>query len=148
MVSQDPAQGIHEHFYANGKRHTRILIAPKPTMNYTDISARRQSLCSAYSSSEIPLTHHLRRNSLMINDEHDEHFLTCHYQQSNGPRASSVTQNTSIMILDSPSAVIKHNSALVTFMENIKKQQHDQTKPLLRSSMERSIKPYGFTDAS
>ena len=153
MVVQNPAQGIHEHFYANGKRHTRILIAPKPMINFTDTSARRQSLCSAYSSSEIPLTHHLRQNSLLINDEQDEHFLTCRYQQSNGPRASSVTQNTSIMLLDSPSAIIKHNSALVSFVENMKNQQHDQNEPLLRSSTEKSslgksMKPYGLTDAS
>ena len=48
------------------------------------------------------------------------------------------------MLLDSPSATIKHNSALVSFVENIKNQQHDQTTPLLNSP----IKPYGLTDTT
>jgi hypothetical protein len=85
----------------------------------------------------------------MINDEQDEHFLTSHYHQTVGPRASSATQNTSIMLLDSPSITIKHNSALVSFVENIK----NPTTPLLHSSMENSNrgktnKPYGLTDTT
>ncbi len=149
MLIHNPTQGVHEHFYANGKRHTRILIAPKPTINLSDNCTYRQSLCSAYSSSEIPLTNQIRRNSLMNNDEQDEHFLTCRYHQTIGPRASSVTQNTSIMLLDSPSVTIKHNSALVSFVENMK----NPTTPLLHSSIEKSnvgktIKPYGLTDTT
>jgi len=146
MLIHNPSQGVHEHFYSNGKRHTRILIAPKSTLNFSENCTYRQSLCSAYSSSEIPLTNQIRTNSLMITDEQNEHFLTCHYQQTTGPRASSATQATSIMLLDSPSATIKHNSALVSFVENIKNQQNDQTTPLINSSIEKSIKPYGLTD--
>lgn len=146
MLIQNPTQGVHEHFYSNGKRHTRILIAPKPTTNFSENCTYRQSLCSAYSSSEIPLANHIRRNSLMINDEQNEHFLTSHYHQTIGPRASSITQATSIMLLDSPSITMKNNSALVTFVENIKHQQNDQTTPLINSSSEKSIKPYGLTD--
>jgi hypothetical protein len=29
MLLQNPTQGVHEHFYANGKRHTRILTIRK-----------------------------------------------------------------------------------------------------------------------
>jgi hypothetical protein len=122
-------------------------------MNFSENCTYRQSLCSAYSSSEIPLTNKIRRNSLMMNDEQDEHFLTCHYHQSIGPRASSATQTTSIMFLESPCATIKRNSALVSFVENMKNQQYDQTTPLLNSSMEKSnlgtrITPYGLTDTT
>jgi hypothetical protein len=146
MLVHSPSQGIHEHFYANGKRHTRILVAPKTTLNMSENCTYRQSLCSAYSSSEIPLTNQIRQNSLMTNDEQDEHFLTCHYHQTIGPRASSATQTTSIILLDSPSATIKNNSALVSFVENIKNQQNNQKTPLLNSSIEKTIKPYGLTD--
>jgi hypothetical protein len=151
MLLHNPTQGVHEHFYANGKRHTRILIAPKSTSNLSQNCTYRQSLCSAYSSSEIPLTNQIRQNSIMINDEQDEHFLTCYHRQSIGPRDISVTQTTSIMLLDSPSTTMQRNSALVSFVEHIKNQQNDQTTPLLNSSSEKSpsgkiIKPYGLTD--
>lgn len=151
MLLQNPTQGVHEHFYANGKRHTRILIAPKSTSNISQNCTYRQSICSAYSSSEIPLNHQYRHNSILINDEQDEHFLTCYHHPTVGPRASSVTQTTSIMLLDSPSASIKHNSSLISFVEQIKHQQQEQTIPLLSSSMESSNlgkikKPYGLTD--
>jgi hypothetical protein len=154
MLMHSPSQGVHEHFYSNGKRHTRILIAPKRTSNLSEICSYRQSICSAYSSSEIPLTnqnHEIRHNSIMINDDQDEHFLTCYHRQSLGPRASSATQTTSIMLLDSPTATIKHNSGLVSFVENIKNQQREQTTPLLSSAIEKStlaktMKPYGLTD--
>jgi hypothetical protein len=149
MLIHNPSQGLHEHFYANGKRHTRILIAPKPTTNLSENCTYRQSLCSTFSSSEIPLNNQIRRSSLMTNDEHDENLLTCHYHQALGPRASSATENTSVMLLDSPSVTIKHNSALVSFVENMK----NPSTPLLHSSMEYSkrgkiIKPYGLTDTT
>ena len=148
MLIHNPSQGVHEHFYANGKRHTRILIAPKPrtsTTNYSDNCTYRQSLCSAYSSSEIPLTNQIRQNSLMMTDEQDEHFLTCRYQ----PRASSVTQTTSIVLFDSPTTSIRNRNSLVSFVENIKHQQLDQTTPLLNSSYEQNhFKPYGLTDTA
>jgi hypothetical protein len=156
MLIHSPSQGVHEHFYANGKRHTRILIAPRPslpqiTSNLSQNCTYRQSVCSAYSTSEIPLTNQMRLNSIMTNDDQDEHFLTCYHHQTVGPRASSVTQTTSIILLDSPSTTIKHNSALVSFVENIKNQQHDQATPLLGSATKNStsgkiIKPYGLTD--
>lgn len=153
MLIHNPTQGVHEHFYSNGKRHTRILIAPKPATNFSENSTYRQSLCSAYSSSEIPLTSQIRRSSLMMTKEQDEHFLTCHYHQTVGPRASSTTQTTSIMLLDSPSATIKNHSSLVSFVENIKNQQFDHTTPLLSSSYENTnsrkpVKPYGLTDVT
>ncbi|CAF1191984.1 unnamed protein product [Rotaria sordida] len=155
MLIHNPSQGVHEHFYSNGKRYTRVLIAPKPIINLTQTSNYRQSICSAYSLSEIPLTNQnqqIRQNSMITNDEQDEHFLTCyHHHQPIGPRISSITQTTSIMLLDSPSTTIKHNSTLVSFVENIKNQQYEQTIPLLSSTNEKStlgktIKPYGLTD--
>ncbi|CAF2817483.1 unnamed protein product [Rotaria sp. Silwood2] len=154
MLIHNPSQGVHEHFYSNGKRYTRVLVAPKPTINLSQNSSYRPSICSAYSLSEIPLTNqnqHIRQNSIMTNDEQDEHFLTCYHHQSIGPRISSITQTTSIMLLDSPSITIKHNSPLVSFVENIKHQQYEQTTPLLgtnieRLTLEKAIKPYGLTD--
>lgn len=150
MLIHNPSQGVHEHFYANGKRHTRILVAPKPmSTNYSENCTYRQSLCSAYSSSEIPLTNQIRQNSLMITDEQDEHFLTCRYQQTVGPRASSATQTTSIVLLDSPATTIRNRNSLVTFVENIRNQQLDQTTPLLNPSFEQhNFKPYGLTDTT
>ncbi|CAF0869161.1 unnamed protein product [Adineta steineri] len=158
MLLHGPSQGVHEHFYSNGKRHTRILVAPKRTSNLSDICTYRQSICSAYSSSEIPLTnqnHQLRHNSILMNDEQDDHYLTSYQRQSLGPRASSITQTTSVMFLDSPTTVVKHNnnnSELVSFVENMRNQQYDQTTPLLNSCSENTssgkttTKPYGLTD--
>lgn len=155
MLVQSPSQGLHEHFYSNGKRYTRVIIAPKPSVNLSQTCTYRQSICSAYSLSEIPLTHHqnqrLRQNSIMLSDEQDAHFLTSYQHQTSGPRASSVTQTTSIVLIDSPTTNVKHNSALVSFVENIKSQQNDQSMPLIRSPVEKStlaktIKPYGLTD--
>ncbi|CAF0937694.1 unnamed protein product [Rotaria sp. Silwood1] len=150
MLIHNPSQGIHEHFYSNGKRYTRVLVAPKPTQN----SSYRPSICSAYSLSEIPLTNknqRIRQNSIMTNDEQDEHFLTCYHHQPIGPRISSITQATSIMLLDSPSTSIKHNSTFVSFVENVKNQQYEQTTPLLNATIEKTTlgkttTPYGLTD--
>ena len=158
MLLQNPSQGVHDHFYANGKRHTRILIAPKPsstaqfTSNYSENCTYRQSVCSAYSSSEIPLTNHMRHSSLLFNDEQDEHFLTCyHQQQTIEARPSTTTQTTAVMLLDPSASSEQDNATLLTFVENLKKQQHDQTIPLLestttRSTLRRKIKPYGLID--
>ncbi|CAF3383085.1 unnamed protein product [Rotaria socialis] len=151
MLRHSPSQGLHEHFYSNGKRYTRVIVAPRPSINLSQTCTYRQSICSAYSLSEIPLTNQkqrLRQNSSMFNDEQDENFLTCYHHQTVEPRMSSVTQATSIMLLDSPTRSVKHNSALVSFVENMKNQQ---TTPLLRSNLERTafaktIKPYGLTD--
>ena len=159
MLIHSPTQGVHEHFYANGKRHTRIIVAPKRsstqmTANFSDHCTYRQSICSTYSSSDMPLTHQMRRNSLLVNDEQDEQFLTCYHHPSVGQRASTETQATTIMFLDSPPPTrSSRTAALNAFVETKKKQEKDQTTPLLCSSTEPSTighrsKPYGFTDAT
>ena len=90
MLLQNPSQGVHEHFYANGKRHTRILVAPKAsssvqyTSNYTDNCTYRQSVCSSYSAAEIPLTNRMRLSSALIPDEQDEHFSHLLSRSSDG----------------------------------------------------------------
>ncbi|UJR27501.1 hypothetical protein I4U23_008785 [Adineta vaga] len=130
MLLHSPSQGVHEHFYSNGKRHTRILVAPKRPSNVSDICTYRQSICSAYSSSEIPLAnqnYQFRLNSMIINDDQNEHFLTSYKHQALGPRASSITQTTSIMLLDSPTSTIKRNrSDLTEFVDNVKQNQEQE----------------------
>ncbi|CAF1275991.1 unnamed protein product [Rotaria magnacalcarata] len=151
MLLHSPSQGLHEHFYSNGKRYTRVIVAPRPSINLSQTCTYRQSICSAYSLSEIPLTNQnqrLHQNSIVFNDEQDDNFLTCYRHQTVEPRISSATQGTSIMLLDSPTASVKHNSALVSCVESMKNQQ---TTPLLRSNLEKTafaktIKPYGLTD--
>ena len=160
MLLQNPTQGVHDHFYSNGKRHTRILIAPKPsstaqfTSNFSENCTYRQSVCSAYSSSDIPLTKHIRHSALLFNDGQDEQFLTCYHQQrAIEARPSSATQTTAVMLLEPVVNSEQDNPTLLTFVENLKKQQQqpDQTALLLDSAMNRStlrrkIKPYGLID--
>ena len=159
MLSHSPTQGVHEHFYANGKRHTRIIVAPKRsstqlTGNFSDHCTYRQSICSTYSSVDMPVAHPMRRTSLLVNDEQDEQFLTCYHHPSVGQRASTETQATTIMFLDSPPpSRSSRTAALNSFVEAKKKQEQAQTMPLLCSFTEPSTsghrnKPYGFTDVN
>jgi hypothetical protein len=128
----NPTQGVHEHFYSHGQRHTRILIAPKHLLTTSQNGTYRQSICSNYSLSQIPIT---KRNS----PYQDEHFLTSY-------RPSSLTQTSSIMLLESPSLSIKQKTALISFVEKIK---NDQTTPLLTSStIGQTIKLYGLTETT
>ncbi|CAF1012965.1 unnamed protein product [Adineta ricciae] len=143
MLLHNPSQGVHEHFYSNGKRHTRILVAPKRPSNISDIYTYRQSICSAQSSFEMPLAnqnYQLRQNSMMVNDDQDDHFLTAYQRQSLGPRASSITQTTSIMLLDSPTTPIRRNrSGLDSSVDNMRNQPQEQPSPTKISDVTKSI---------
>jgi len=135
----NPTQGVHEHFYSNGKCHTRIIIAPKNLLTTPQNDTYQQSICSTYSLSHMPLT---RQNSPYQNEK----FLTSFHHLAIAARPSSLTQTTSIMLLDPPSVPIQHKTALASFVENIK---NDQTKPLLSSStINQTIKLYGLTDTT
>ena len=156
ILMHNSSQDVHEHFDSKRQRYTKVLMKPKPTSNLSQDCTYRRSVCSTYALSEIPLTNQnqrIRQHSIWLNDEQDEQFLTCYHHQSIGQRDSSVTQATSITMLDSPSKVIKRNSALVSFVENIKNQQYEQTTPLISSAIGQStlrstIKPYGLTDVA
>jgi len=135
----NPTEGVHEHFYSRGKCHTRILIAPKHLLSIPQNDTYRQSLCSTYSLSQIPIT---KQNC----SYQDEHFLTSYRHSSFGINQNSSTQTTSIMLLEPPNLIHKKKSTLVSFVEKIK---NDQTIPLLNSSITpQTIKPYGLTDAT
>jgi hypothetical protein len=130
----NPTEGVHEHFYSHGKCHTRILIAPKQLLSIPQNDTYRQSICSTYSLSHIPLT---KQNS----PYQDENFLNSYRMHPN-----SLTQTTSIMLLEPPSLFLKQKSELVSFIEKIK---NYQTIPLLNLSIiSQKIKPYGLTDTT
>jgi len=94
-------------------------------------------MCSTYSLSQIPIT---KQNS----PYQDENFLTSYRHSSFGINQNSLTQTTSIMLLEQPSLFHKQKPRLVSFVEKIK---NDQTIPLLNSSITpQTIKPYGLTD--
>jgi hypothetical protein len=123
---QNPNEGVHEHFYSHGKCHTRILIAPKHLLSIPQNETYRQSICSTYSLSQIPIT---KQNS------------PCQHS-SFGLRPPI----TSVMLLESPSLFVNQKSALISFVEKMK---NNQTTPLLSlSKTEQTIKPYGLTDTT
>ncbi len=93
---QNPADGVHEHFYSHGKCHTRILIAPKHLLSIPQNDTYRQSICSTYSLSQIPIT---KQNSP--------------YRHSSfGLRPNSLIPTTSIMLLESPSLFVNQKPTL------------------------------------
>ncbi|CAF0785244.1 unnamed protein product [Adineta ricciae] len=119
LTNYNPAQGVHEHFYAHGKCHTRILVAPKHLLSLpTNADTYRQSMCSTYSLSQIPIT---RQNSP--------------YHQLPMP-----LQTTSSLMLLEPSLTMKSKATLTSLIEKLK---HEQEEPLLPS---KDIQPYGFID--
>lgn len=105
MLLRNPSQGVHEHFYSNGKRYTRILIAPRRssaafTSNYSENCTYRQSICSVLSASEIPLAAKQRHDSI-LDDEQDQSLVTCYHKNAQA-RLSSSTQKTALILVDSP----------------------------------------------
>ncbi|CAF4363208.1 unnamed protein product, partial [Adineta steineri] len=134
---QNPTQGVHEHFYSQGKCYTRILIAPKHLLSTPQNATYRQSISSTYSLSQIPIT---RQNSPYQNEK----FLTSYPHLPLSTRPSTLTQTTSIMLLESPTLSIKNRTSLNSFVDKMK---YDQTKPLLNfSTINQTIQPYGYMD--
>ena len=89
---------------------------------------------SCYSLSQIPLT------------KQEENVLNSYHHLSIPSRPSLLGPTTSIMLLESPSLVIKQKPTLVSFVEKIK---NDQKIPLLSSAIiNQAIKPYGLTDTT
>ncbi|CAF1241877.1 unnamed protein product [Adineta steineri] len=134
---QNPTQGVHEHFYSQGKCYTRILIAPKHLLSTPQNETYRQSISSTYSLSQIPIT---RQNSPYQNEK----FLTSYTHLPLSTRPSTLTQTTSVMLLESPTLSIKNRTSLNSFVDKMK---YDQTRPLLNfSTINQTIQPYGLID--
>ena len=139
MPFHNPTEGVHEHFYSNGKCHTRIIIAPKNLLTPPQNDTYQQSICSTYSLSHMPLS---RQNS----PYQDEKFLTSYHHLAIATRPSTLTQTTSIMLLEPPCLSIEQKTALASFVEKIK---NEQTEPLLSSStIAQTRKLYGLTDTT
>jgi hypothetical protein len=76
----------------------------------------------------------------------DENGSTSYRHLSIPSHPSLLTQTSSIMLLESPSLIIKQKPTIVSFVEKIK---NDQTTPLLNSSKTSpTIKPYVLTDTT